>query len=266
MCVWCVLRQKLLKHHQRHCRPKKKELTSKSPCRSSSRFRLAKKTVWSDTREKKKKKKKKKNIQRTSNPMDIGESPFPHFPTKRDFSSFFAFGKSAFQMAAPGEAAPSSPKTPTRSGSALKSSKISPGPRFLSKKEKKDSVSLLGSPAKKKEKESQKKEKEAEKKENDGDKKENSSQSSSWWSLPSLRRSLIVSVGTSSWGKGAIIANLPYETQSLLKAIVSSNSFSLSPLFVEMFPYLSFPNSVNHFCARNRSCHSNRKQYLQISL
>ena len=99
-------------------------------------------------------------------------------------------------MADPGDERAASPKTP---GSSLKKSKDSSSPRFLPKK------GSMSSPAKREKK----------------DKEATSSQSSSWWSLPSLRRSLIVSIGTSSFGKGTIVANLPYETQNLLKAIVS---------------------------------------------
>jgi len=43
----------------------------------------------------------------------------------------------------------------------------------------------------------------------------------SWFSVSSLKRSLIVSIGTSSIGKGTILANLPYETQNLVRALIT---------------------------------------------
>jgi hypothetical protein len=47
----------------------------------------------------------------------------------------------------------------------------------------------------------------------------------SWLSVSSIKRSLIVSIGTSSLGKGTILANLPYETQNLIRALISMTHF-----------------------------------------
>jgi len=47
----------------------------------------------------------------------------------------------------------------------------------------------------------------------------------SWFSVSSIKRSLIVSIGTSSLGKGTILANLPYETQNLIRALISKKTF-----------------------------------------
>ena len=64
--------------------------------------------------------------------------------------------------------------------------------------------------------------KKSKKKEKSGSENLKSKHSQSAWSWSSIRRSLLVSVGTSSLGKGAIINNLPYETQNLIRSLVSS--------------------------------------------